>query len=236
MALNTEENTSMANKKLEKILLSDTDSKEKTVRFSKTKRSLLSALSLTLTGVICVSGILAVDKSTATIIAQNQSNSIEGKVKSLLPNDAVNNKTKIVCYSLKESKYIGRNNKLYVAALDNHIKGYVMTYKTNLGYSDPLVMIAGFTEDKKVYKADIFFSQETPGLGDKVDRAHGSYLDQFNNLGLEDTKWDVKKYGGDFDYFTGATVTSRATVLATYNALKELEKIDTVKLNKCRMN
>ena len=44
------------------------------------------------------------------------------------------------------------------------------------------------------------------------------------------------KYGGDFDYFTGATVTSRATVLATYNALKELEKIDTVKLNKCRMN
>lgn len=204
--------------------------------FQKQKESLLSALSLTLTGVICVSGILAVDKSTASIIAQNQSSSINGRVKALLPKEVLTKKTILTCYSLKDSKYIGRNNKLYVASEDNHVKGYVLTYKTNLGYSDPLVLIAGFTADKKVYMADIFFSQETPGLGDKVDRAHGNYLDQFNNLGLEDTKWDVKKYGGDFDYFTGATVTSRATVIATYNALKELEKIDTVKLNKCKMN
>ena len=226
----------MTNKKLEKILLSDADKQEKVVRFSKTKRAFLSALSLCVTGVLCVSGILAVDKSTASVIAKNHSSSIKAKVKTLLPESSLNNKTKLVCYNLKDSEYIGRNNKLYVAVEDNLVKGYVMTYKTNLGYSDPLVLIAGFTPDKKVYKADIFFSQETPGLGDKVDRAHGNYLDQFNNQGLEDIKWDVKKYGGDFDYFTGATVTSRATVLATHSALKELEKIDTVKLNKCRMN
>ena len=226
----------MENKKLEKILLSDADNKEKRTKFSKTKRAMLSALSLTLTGVICVGGILAVDKSTASIIAKNQSSSINGRVSALLPKEVLTKKTILTCYSLKDSKFIGRNNKLYVASEDNHVKGYVLTYKTNLGYSDPLVLIAGFTADKKVYMADIFFSQETPGLGDKVDRAHGNYLDQFNNLGLEDTKWDVKKYGGDFDYFTGATVTSRATVIATYNALKELEKIDTVKLNKCKMN
>ena len=114
---------------------------------------------------------------------------------------------------------------------------YVKNMITGAAQMDgAILVVAGFTADKKVYMADIFFSQETPGLGDKVDRAHGNYLDQFNNLGLEDTKWDVKKYGGDFDYFTGATVTSRATVIATYNALKELEKIDTVKLNKCKMN
>ena len=236
MESNIRENTDMTNKKLEKILLSDADKQEKVVRFSKTKRAFLSALSLCVTGVLCVSSILAVDKSTASVIAKNHSSSIEAKVKTLLPESSLNKKTKLVCYNLKDSEYIGRNNKLYVAVEDNLVKGYVMTYKTNLGYSDPLVLIAGFTPDKKVYKADIFFSQETPGLGDKVDRAHGNYLDQFNNHGLEDIKWDVKKYGGDFDYFTGATVTSRATVLATHSALKELEKIDTVKLNKCRMN
>lgn len=109
-----------------------------------------------------------------------------------------------------------------------------MTYETSMGYSNPLVMIAGFDKDKKVYKADIQFSLETPGLGDKVDRAHGNFLDQFTGHALEDANWDVKKLGGDFDYITGSTVTSRATVVATSMALKELNELDLNRFSKCR--
>ena len=97
----------------------------------------------------------------------------------------------------------------------------------------PLVLIAGFTADKKVYKADIFISHETPGLGDKVDRNHGDFLDMMNGKGLE-ANWDVKKFGGDFDYITGSTVTSRAVVTATGDALSALNDINVQDLKPCR--
>ena len=96
-------------------------------------------------------------------------------------------------------------------------------------------MIAGFTPDKKVYKADIYFSQETPGLGDKVDRDHGNFLDQLSGHSLLSANWDVKKNGGDFDFITGSTVTSRATVIATSQALKELNSFDIRSLKKCKV-
>ena len=54
-----------------------------------------------------------------------------------------------------------------------------------------------------------------------------------NGKNLENSTWDVKKFGGDFDYITGSTVTSRAIVLATSDALKVLNKTDIVKLKIC---
>ena len=67
----------------------------------------------------------------------------------------------------------------------------------------------------------------------KVERKRGNYLDQFDGKGLYDANWDVKKFNGDFDYFTGATVTSRAVVLATRDFLEVMMGTDLEQLPNC---
>ena len=56
--------------------------------------------------------------------------------------------------------------------------------------------------------------QETPGLGDKLDLAVSNWVLDFNGASSTSHRWDVAKYGGDFDQFSGATITPRAVVLA----------------------
>lgn len=209
--------------------------KKKKYKYSRTARAILSGLSLAFVASLCVGMIMYTSESTEQMRENNRANSLKAKINSLLPDEARGDNIRLTCYAIQKSKNVGHNQKLYIASKDLEIKGYIMTYSTSLGYSDPLVMIAGFTPDKKVYKADIYFSQETPGLGDKVDRDHGNFLDQLSGHSLLTSTWDVKKNGGDFDFITGSTVTSRATVIATYQALKELNSFDIRSLKKCKV-
>jgi len=51
---------------------------------------------------------------------------------------------------------------------------------------------------------------ETPGLGDKIELAKNPWVLSFNGKSLTDPSesgWAVKKDGGQFDQFTGATIT-----------------------------
>ncbi|SFK42247.1 RnfABCDGE type electron transport complex subunit G [Succinivibrio dextrinosolvens] len=234
------------NKNLETVLDTNTNdtgstntgndkNKKKKYKYSRTARAILSGLSLAFVASLCVGMIMYTSESTEQMRENNRANSLKAKINSLLPDDARGDNIRLTCYTIQKSKNVGHNQKLYIASKDLEIKGYIMTYSTSLGYSDPLVMIAGFTPDKKVYKADIYFSQETPGLGDKVDRDHGNFLDQLSGHSLLTANWDVKKNGGDFDFITGSTVTSRATVIATYQALKELNSFDIRSLKKCKV-
>ena len=59
--------------------------------------------------------------------------------------------------------------------------------------------------------------KETPGLGDKIETRKGNWIIQFADLNTHQVKndyWQVKKDGGQFDAFTGATITPRAVLMA----------------------
>ena len=63
---------------------------------------------------------------------------------------------------------------------------------------------------------------ETPGLGDKIERRKSDWLSQFDNAtlnGENDSRWAVTKDGGQFDAFSGATITPRAVIKAVKNAV-----------------
>jgi electron transport complex protein RnfG len=58
---------------------------------------------------------------------------------------------------------------------------------------------------------------ETPGLGDKIEVKKDPWVKSFDGKSLADPtpdKWAVKKDGGIFDQFAGATITPRAVVKA----------------------
>ena len=68
---------------------------------------------------------------------------------------------------------------------------------------------------------------ETPGLGDKVELKKSDWILDFNGTSLgnpAEERWAVKKDGGDFDSFTGATITPRAVVGQVKRALQYYEQ------------
>ena len=64
--------------------------------------------------------------------------------------------------------------------------------------------------------------KETPGLGDAIEIERSDWVTGFNNKSLSTTHtkaWQVEKDGGEFDQFTGATITPRAIVKAVHKTL-----------------
>ena len=87
------------------------------------------------------------------------------------------------------------------------------------GYSGSIRILVGIRPAGLVHAIRVTFHRETPGLGDGIVD-DDQWLGFFVGKGLEGTKWAVKKDGGEFDQFTGATITPRAVVKAVKKALE----------------
>jgi len=94
------------------------------------------------------------------------------------------------------------------------------------GYSGEIKLIIGVNADGSVAGVRILGHNETPGLGDKVDLKKSDWVLGFNGRSLSNPKpegWAVKKDGGEFDQFTGATITPRAVINQVKRALEFFE-------------
>ncbi|WP_220721355.1 electron transport complex subunit RsxG [Agarivorans litoreus] len=103
--------------------------------------------------------------------------------------------------------------------------GYVVQV-TAKGYAGPINLLVGVDASLAILGVRVLSHSETPGLGDKIEVAKHPWILSFNQKSLSNTSkkaWAVKKDGGEFDQFTGATITPRAVVNAVHQALKDLE-------------
>ncbi len=90
------------------------------------------------------------------------------------------------------------------------------------GYSGDIKMIAGVNIDGTIAGVRVLTHTETPGLGDKIDLKKSEWIKSFNGRSLNNPtadQWKVKKDGGAFDQFTGATITPRAVVQQIHKVL-----------------
>lgn len=88
------------------------------------------------------------------------------------------------------------------------------------GYAGPIELLVSVLHDGTIGGVRVLSHHETPGLGDQIEEAKSDWVFGFDgkSLGqppLED--WGVKRDGGAFDQFTGATITPRAIVGAVKN-------------------
>ena len=91
------------------------------------------------------------------------------------------------------------------------------------GYSGDIDFIVGVNRDGTIAGVRVLAHKETPGLGDKVSLKKSDWLLDFDGRSLQDPAaagWAVKKDGGVFDAFTGATITPRSVVNATRRVLE----------------
>jgi len=87
------------------------------------------------------------------------------------------------------------------------------------GYSGSIYILMGVLPDGSVYAIRITSHRETPGLGDGITN-NSDWLNSFAGRTLDNVRWKVKKDGGEFDQFTGATITPRAVIRAVKRGLE----------------
>lgn len=83
------------------------------------------------------------------------------------------------------------------------------------GYSGDIRLLVGVLPDGRVSGVRVVTHRETPGLGDAIELDRSNWILGFDGRSLGDpaaARWQVQRDGGDFDQFTGATITPRAVV------------------------
>ena len=94
------------------------------------------------------------------------------------------------------------------------------------GYAGNIVCVMGVSREGKILGVRVISHKETPGLGDKIEPAKGDWIHSFEGKWLGEPvaeKWAVKKDGGVFDQFAGATITPRGVVNAVKGGLEFFE-------------
>jgi len=122
-------------------------------------------------------------------------------------------------------------SRIYRARLAGQPSAVILQVVAPDGYSGKIHMLVAVRVDAQhageIAGVRVTRHKETPGLGDyveaKKDRNKSSpWIAQFNELSFAkrpDKDWKVKKDGGQFDAYAGATVTARAVVKAVRKAL-----------------
>lgn len=90
------------------------------------------------------------------------------------------------------------------------------------GYAGEIRLIMGLDAEGKILGVRVLSHAETPGLGDKIEVAKSPWILGFNGLSLGQPpadEWAVKKDGGRFDQFSGATITPRGVTQAIKQGL-----------------
>jgi len=160
--------------------------------------------------------------ATKAKIAENELAMTRARVSELLrgldyENDPVADHT-----TVGHDRLGGRNLPVWFARQEDVITGVVLSAIAPNGYSGSIHLLVGIDRDGSVLGVRVTRHRETPGLGDDIEADRSDWILGFRGRSLENPPielWRVRRDGGVFDQFTGATVTPRAVVQAVANAL-----------------
>ena len=107
--------------------------------------------------------------------------------------------------------------RAWVARKDGRPIGMILPTVAPDGYSGNIRLLVGLDLQGRVLGVRVTSHKETPGLGDRIETRKSDWIYAFDGKSLGNpapNAWNVKKNGGIFDQFTGATITPRAVVKA----------------------
>lgn len=114
-------------------------------------------------------------------------------------------------------------DQIHLARNKDVVNAVIVPTITPDGYSGDIRLIVGVKRNGEIAGVRTLTHRETPGLGDKVDLKKSQWILSFNGKSLEvplPEQWKVKKDGGTFDQFAGATITPRAVVTQVKQVLE----------------
>ena len=116
----------------------------------------------------------------------------------------------------------GKEITVYRATKEGKVTGLAFEI-FGVGYAGQMKLMLGLDTEGKILGVRVISHKETPGLGDKMEIKKGNWILKFDGLSLGNPpvdKWKVKKDGGQFDYWAGATITPRGIVDAIRRGLE----------------
>ena len=193
-----------------------------------------AGLSLAAFAFISVFFVAITDKLTASKIAENQTAMLLKALNEIAPKDSYDNdliSSKVILNKTADNISdvdLMSNTPVYLATKAGQATTAIFEVTTNKGYSGGITLLVGINASKKsVSGVRVVKHKETPGLGDKMEIKKtppnkSPWVLDFNDKSLNNpelSRWNVKKDNGDFDQFTGATITPRAIVNAVKSTL-----------------
>lgn len=113
------------------------------------------------------------------------------------------------------------------ARLDGQPSAAILQVMTPKGYSGDIVLLVGVGIDGRLSGVRVIAHRETPGLGDRIDADRSDWILGFSGKSLAsppENAWAVRKDGGAFDQFAGATITPRAVVALVRDTLQYFDR------------
>ncbi len=174
---------------------------------------------LTLAAVLSTGLVAITHQLTAPTIALQQRAQLLETLGEVIPDQYYDNDLAESCLTLSAPGVLGTQAAMpaYLATREGEPTAIAIETIAPDGYSGTIHLIAGINLDGEVLGVRVLEHSETPGLGDKIDTRVSRWVDSFVGKIINPESldiWAVRKDGGQFDQFTGATITPRAVVNA----------------------
>ena len=184
----------------------------------------ISGWVLALTALIGTGLMVSVNWHAQPYIAENERQVLIKTLNTVIPpqsydNDILQDTTQITDPELLGSKQASR---VYRARKSDIPVAAALTVVAPNGYAGPITLLVGIDYSGQITGVRVVNHHETPGLGDGIEKRRSNWIDTFagkSSTHPGESGWKVKRDGGDFDQFTGATITPRAVVGAVHKAL-----------------
>jgi electron transport complex protein RnfG len=146
----------------------------------------------------------------------------------VLPPDRYDNAMHEDYITFRDEQHFPRGQEVtaYRARVSGQPVAVILRFDAVDGYNGPIRLLAGIGRGGRLTGVRVVSHRETPGLGDGIEAARSDWIRGFEGKSLADPAppgWAVERDGGEFDQFTGATITPRAVVEAVQRALEYYE-------------
>jgi electron transport complex protein RnfG len=188
------------------------------------RRPLRAAFTLAVAAVAAVGAVALVHDITAPRIAANERAQRVARLAAVLGSAAYDNDLLSDVAYVRDPELLGTDERLPIhrARLGGRPVAALIETVAPDGYAGAIRLLVAVDANGRLLGVRVLRHKETPGLGDGIDERKSGWILRFAGRSLEDpapARWKVRKDGGDFDQFTGATVTPRAVVGAVEDAL-----------------
>ena len=185
-----------------------------------------------LLGVFAVIGttILAIThEQTKERIAENERNVLLRNLHAVISPDSHDNELFTDTIEVTDTNLLGTKKPVtvYRARLNEKPVTAIFAAIAPDGYNGNIKLLVAINMDGTLSGVRVIGHRETPGLGDYIEETRSDWITKFTGLSLHNPDkrgWHVKRDGGEFDQFTGATITPRAIVKAVYNCMTYFEQ------------
>lgn len=193
------------------------------------KNVFITGALLALCALIGTGMMVVVNGHSKPYIAENERQVLLRSLHSVIPSSIYTNNILNDTLEMKDHALLGSQNSsiIYRAKVGTTPIAAALTVIAPNGYSGDISLLVGINFSGQVTGVRVVKHRETPGLGDSIEIRRSNWIEIFIGKSITNPNvkgWKVKRDGGEFDQFTGATITPRAVVGAVHKAVQFFNK------------